>query len=69
MDGKELFLQREVRERGREWERKQHRVSHKMPWYGNPLSHTGREQMFPYLECIWKRVHCLSKDKGPTGCH
>lgn len=59
---------REVRERGREWEREKHIgfTQDSMMW-GSPGSHG--ERTFPFLEYIWKRVYCLSKDKRPAGGH
>ena len=68
MDRREPFLQKGVRESGGESGREQLLVFMQdvMVW-GSPGSDW--ERTFPFLEYIWKRVYCLSKDKRPTGHH
>ena len=62
-------MQREVRERVREQER-EHRIvgfmQYTMVW-GSSGSHW--ERMLPFLEYIWKKVYCLSKDKRAIWDH
>ena len=62
----EFFPQSKVRNRGREQERRQCLGFTQDPIvWGPPGLH--RKRMFPFLEGMWRRVFCLSKDKGPVG--
>ena len=67
VDWRGCFLRRDVRERGREWEREVCGFTQYIVVRGSPWSHS--ERSIPYLEYIWKRGYCLSKDRRPTGVH
>ena len=62
-----LFMERSQGERETVGERAALSVHARCHGVGYPGSYW--ERTFPFLEYIWKRVYCLSKDKRPTGHH